>query len=137
MITKSGKKFKDAIFTLAKRMLDEENFSKNFDDTILNQIWKQKGQKSVLKNNRYIHSKGWLQRTVEAMVVMEMKSPILLASTPYHIGGQEGNRSQQHLFTVRSVMAIYHQLGKMLYQDERITRGQILNLYISTILMIG
>ena len=56
-----------------------------------------------------------MQRTVEAMVVLEMKSPILSASSPYQIGGQEGNRSQQHLFTVRSIMARYQQLGRMLW----------------------
>ena len=52
---------------------------------------------------------------MEAMVVSEMKKPILMASTPYQIGGQEGNRPQQHLFTVRSMMSLYQKLGKMLW----------------------
>ena len=59
-ITKAGDKFKSAIFSLIKRMLEDEIFPANFDNTFLHQIWKQKGEKSVLKNNRYIHSKGWL-----------------------------------------------------------------------------
>ena len=57
-ITKSGPLYKDAIFSLVKRMIEEETFPKCFDDTVLNQIWKQKGEKSVLKNNRYIHTKN-------------------------------------------------------------------------------
>ena len=41
------------------------------------------------------------------------KKQILSASSPYQIGGQEGNRPQQHLFVIRSVIARQRKMGKM------------------------
>ena len=56
-IVKSGAKFKESVYKLCTRMINNETFPKKFDNTVLNQIWKQKGDKAVLKNNRYIHTK--------------------------------------------------------------------------------
>ena len=40
-----------------------------------------------------------------------LKDTILKASTPFQIGGQEGNRPQQHLFVIKSVIAKYKHDG--------------------------
>ena len=65
----TGEKFKEAVFKLARRMLLEETFPDCFDLTTLHQIYKGKGKREILSNNRYIHSKEWLPRLVEGMVV--------------------------------------------------------------------
>ena len=109
----SGNKFKDAVFKLANRMLDDEDFPKSFDETTLHQIYKGKGKKEIMANNRYIHSKEWLPRLVEGMVVEEMKDQILEGSSPFQIGGQPGHQPQEHLFTAKSIMAKYEMEGKM------------------------
>ena len=38
-----------------------------------------------------------------------LKEKILSSSSPFQIGGQEGNRPQQHLFVIKSVIAKYAQ----------------------------
>ena len=43
----------------------------------MHQIYKSKGRKDVLSNSRYIHSKEWLPRLSEGMVVESMKKAIL------------------------------------------------------------
>ena len=58
-LVRTGDKFKEAVFKLSRRMLDEEEFPRVFDNTTLYQIYKGKGKREVLSNNRYIHSKEW------------------------------------------------------------------------------
>ena len=70
----------------------EKDFPKDFDSSTLHQIFK-KGDKNDLSSFRYIHSKTWLPRTVDAVVVEEIKERILKASTPYQIGGQPNHRA--------------------------------------------
>ena len=84
-----------------------------FENTNLHQLWNHKGDKSILKNNRYIHTKKCMPRLVEDMVMTGgLKDSIIAASSPYQIGGQEGNRSQQHLFVLKSVISSYLSRGK-------------------------
>ena len=104
-LTKAGDRFKDAVFTLCRRMITEEEFPKRFEDTTLVQLYKGKGRKGDLKNSSYIHLKDWLPRTCDSMMVHMMKEVILSSSSVFQIGGQEGHRTQEHLFTVRSIVA--------------------------------
>ena len=93
-------------------MIQEERFGKAFGDTTLYSIYKGKGRKEDLDSMRFIHSKSYLPRTVEAVVVDGMKKDILEGSSCYQIGGQPGHRSQEHLFTVKSVIAKATEDGK-------------------------
>ena len=65
-----------------------------------------KGSRLELGNSRYIHIKEWLPRTCDSLIVNKMKPSILSASSIFQIGGQTGHRTQEHLFTVRSVAAL-------------------------------
>ena len=102
---KGGGKFQHSIYLLVKRMIEEEQFGRTFGDTTLYNIYKGKGRKEDLDSMRFIHSKSYLPRTVEAVVVDGMKEDILEGSSRYQIGGQPGHRSQEHLFTVKSLIA--------------------------------
>ena len=110
-LTKSGQEFKDAIFKLCKRMISEEEFPKRFEETTLFQLYKGKGKKDDLENSRYIHLKDWLPRTCDSVLVDLMKEKILASSSIFQIGGQEGHRTQEHLFTLRSIIVRESYLG--------------------------
>ena len=112
-LIKTGDGFKEAVYRLSKRMLEEEVFPPSFEDTTLHQIYKGRGKKEVLSNSRYIHSKEWLPRLSEGMVVEAMKEVILKKSSPYQIGGQPGHMPQEHIFSVKSILAKYCMQGMM------------------------
>ena len=50
--------------------------------------------------------KQWLPRLVEALTVRGMKNKILSAGTKFQIGGCPGQRTQFHLFVVKSLIAL-------------------------------
>ena len=99
--------YKEAVFKLCKRVLEKEEYPKTFDCTILHQIYKGKGLRTELGNSHFIHLKHWLPRICENMVVDKWKVDVLSNSTKYQIGGQERHRTQEHLFSVRSVIALH------------------------------
>ena len=113
-LVKAGEGFKKSVYKLCKRMIEQEKFPVIFEKTILQQIYKGKGSKIELENSRFIHDKDWLPKTCDALIVNKMKPDILAASSIFQIGGQPGQRTQEHLFTMRSVVAL------MLYHGEGI-----------------
>ena len=68
-LTKSGLGFQKGIFEVCKRIIDKEEIPESCRKTTLIMIWKMKGQMNVLKNNRLLHMKDVLARTVDALVV--------------------------------------------------------------------
>ena len=112
-LIKSNKKYQEAIFKFCKRMIEEEEFPKLFDHTVLQMIWKQKASAEVLKNNRFIHMKEhYLPRTVESLVVNKMKDDILAKSTIYQIGGKPGHSIDDHLFSMKSLIELMEARGQ-------------------------
>ena len=97
------------VFQLCKKMISEEKFPVSFDRTTLHQIYKGKGLREVLSNSRFIHSKEWLPRTCDFLVVDKMKPCIVKSTSKFQIGGIEGHCPQEHLFSVKSVLALNHE----------------------------
>jgi hypothetical protein len=79
-LVKAGPDFKQAVFKLCQRMIENEEFPISFEKTILQQIYKGKGSRTDLSNSRFIHLKEWLPRTCDALVVGGMKKKILSSS---------------------------------------------------------
>jgi hypothetical protein len=78
-------------------------------------IYKGKGRREVLPDNRFIHSKPWLPRTVEGCVVEQgLKGPLVEASSIYQIGGQPGHRAEELMYVMKSIIAKYRAEGKPL-----------------------
>ena len=75
--------------------------------TTLHMIFKGgKGKKEILSDNRFIHSKTWMPRLAEALIVEEgMKESLVEKSTIYQIGGQAKHRPEELIFSVKSVIA--------------------------------
>ena len=64
-------------------MFEEEIFPVQFEETILHMIFKGKGQRELLSNNRFIHCKACFARIVEGLVVADgLKGPLLSGSLP-------------------------------------------------------
>ena len=57
----------------------------------------------MLKNNRFLHIKNVLARTVDALIVAKMKQPIVDSSSIYQVGGLPGHSTQEHLLTLKTV----------------------------------
>ena len=88
-LVKSSEEFKEAIFKLCKRIIEEETIPDKFRQTTLHQVWKKKPgtKKEDLEANRFIHCKEWLPRAVESMVVAEMEHDIAAATSIYQALG--------------------------------------------------
>ena len=104
-IDNTGLQYKLAIFKLCKAFIKNDAFPSSFDNTTLVRLPK-KGSKLHLDNSRFIHVKQWLPRLVEALAVRGMKDDILSAGSKCQIGGCPGQRTQFHLFVVRSLIAL-------------------------------
>ena len=81
---------------------------------MLVQIYKGKGLKELLENNRYIHSKPWKPKLFESMVVAKIKPKIFEKTSKFQIGGTPGHRPQEHIFVVKSVISFYIMTGQAL-----------------------
>ena len=57
---------------------------------MLYMIWKRKGAMDVLSNNRFLHMKGVLARTVDALIVDQMKEQLVKSATIYQLVGCQG-----------------------------------------------
>ena len=103
-INKAGPEYKDAIFQLIKRMIDNEEIPLVYDNTSLTQIWKKKGSALSLNNMRFIHMKCWRPKLLEAIITDNMKSQIVSATPNIQIGGMPGHNSTEHLVTLKTWM---------------------------------
>ena len=99
-----------AIKKLCQRFIKTEEFPESFNVTTLVQLPKS-GSQLLLENSRFIHLKEWLPRICEALAVREMKEAIFEAGTKYQIGGCPGQRTQFHLFVIKSLIALRLQPG--------------------------
>ena len=94
-------------------MFKEEVFPKQFQNTTLHMIYKGKGRREVLSDNRFIHCKDWFARAAEAMVVRDgLKEALVSGSSIYQVGGQPGHRPEELLFAFKSVVARQLSQGK-------------------------
>ena len=104
-LVNTGLKFRMSIFNVCKRFIKTEEFPNSFNITTLIQLPK-KGSQLELDNSRFIHVKHWMPRLCEAVTVGRMKDNILAAGTKLQIGGVPGQRTQFHLFVIKSLIAV-------------------------------
>ena len=96
-------------------MFKEEEFPEAFNKTTLHIIFKGKGNKETLSDNRFIHSKEWWPRAAESIIVEEgLKGALVGGSSVYQIGGQPGHRSEELMFVLKSIVAKQRKLGRMI-----------------------
>ena len=108
----SGDKYKMAMFNICKRIIDREEIPDCFRTTVLYMIWKRKGPMEILKNNRFLHMKQVLARTVDAIVVNQMKQPLISKLSMYQVGGLPGHSINEHLLTIKTVLGKLEETGQ-------------------------
>ena len=94
------------MFNLCKRIIEKEEIPETFKRTTLFMIWKMKGPMNILKNNRFLHMKNVMARTVDALIVNKMKPTLVKSSSIYQVGGLPGHSIHEHLLTLKTVMAL-------------------------------
>ena len=97
--TKAKEAFQKSIYKLCRRLIQDEEFPKKFSDTLLKQLWKRKGKREVLANQRYLHLKEWKPRLTETLLTVMMKDKKLEAGTKFKIG-VPGHRIEEHLIVL-------------------------------------
>ena len=114
-LTRSGKKFQNAVYKFCLKMFKDETFPSEFQDTTLHMIFKGgKGRKENLSDNRFIHSKPWFPRLVEGLVVEGgLRKPLVEKSSIFQIGGQPKHQSGELVFAMKSIIAKHMAERKM------------------------
>ena len=111
-LIKASNSYKNAIFRLCQRIIDKEEIPDSFRKTVLIMIWKRKGSMDILKNNRFLHMKEVLARSVDALIVNKMKGPLTQNLSMYQVGGLPGHSILEHLFTLKTVLTRLQKIGK-------------------------
>ena len=89
---------------------DSETKPSVWENTIAHQLYKGKGEKSQLSNHRFIHTKDEVPKSFEHILITKAKPKIVAGCTKFQIGAIPKHQSQEHLFTLKSVMELYESL---------------------------
>ena len=68
---------------------------------------KGKGECEDLNNHRNIHIVSYLPKAFETILVEKVKSTIIEQCSKFQIGAMPGHRPQEHLFVLKSIIALY------------------------------
>ena len=109
---KGGMAVKAALFTLCKAIWRTEKFPCMWEKSTLIQLYKLKGSRSVLDNMRHIHIKEEYPKFFGHLVVSAAKERMITNLTKFQIATKPGHRTQEHLFVIKSVLALYMSYGK-------------------------
>ena len=107
-ILKGGPSLHRALFKLYELVWNKEEKPDAWRDTVLIQLDKPKSKdKSNLNSKRHIHIKPEIPKYFEHMVTTAAKPMIVENMSPFQIGAVPGHRSQEHLFSLKSVVAMF------------------------------
>ena len=83
-------------------------------ETVAHHLYKGKCKMTEFSNQRFIHTKDQNQKAFEHVIMDKAKPKIIEGCTKYQIGALPKHRSQEHLFTLKSVIDWYDYMGKPL-----------------------
>ena len=109
-ILKAGSSLHKCLFRLFSLTWDSETKPSVWENTIAHQLYKGKGEKSQLSNHRFIHTKDEVPKSFEHILITKAKPKIVAGCTKFQIGAIPKHQSQEHLFTLKSVMELYESL---------------------------
>ena len=110
-ILKSGEGYKNCIYRLFSQIWKEEVKPQQWRNTVIIQLYKGKGETFDFNCQRNIHTKEDTPKLFEGILVDKSKQKLVDKCSKYQIGGIPGHRSQEHLFTVKSVISLYSLLN--------------------------
>ena len=106
-ITKCGKSLQIALCNLFEKVWNSEQKPEQWKVTNIVQIYKGQGPKNELSNYRNIHTKIEIPKFFGKMVTSLAKPSIIQGMTKFQIGTKPGHRAQEHLFVLKSIIALY------------------------------
>ena len=113
-ILKAGKNFMNCIGQLWTKTWACEEKPNQWRDTKIIQLYKSKGLKEDLDNIRNIHTKNEVSKGFDQLVVNKSKARMIQKCSKFQIGAIQGHRPQEHIFTLKSMMAYYEMLHQPL-----------------------
>ena len=78
------------------------------------QLYKGKGKKDDFNSQRFIHTKEETPKGFEQIVINKVKPTMIRNCSKYQIGAIPGHQAAEHLFTMKSIMALFQKDGKPL-----------------------
>ena len=99
-----GKSYQKCLFRLFMLTWSTEVKPTQWDNTVAHQLYKGKGVKSKLSNHRFIHTKDEIPKSFEHILMTKAKPKIVEGCSKFQIGAIPKHQSQEHLFTLKSVM---------------------------------
>ena len=110
-ILKAGDKFMKCIGQLYGKVWTSEQKPDQWRDTLIIQLYKGRGLKEDMDNTRNIHTKDQFSKGFDQIVVNKSKPRMIEKCSKFQIGAIQGHRPQEHIFTLKSMMAYYAMLG--------------------------
>ena len=111
----SGDGLKDCLFELFSKVWAVESKPEQWKETVIIQLYKGIGDPSSYNCQRNIHTKADSPKFFECIVVDRSKEKIVRKCSKFQIGGIPGHRPQEHLFTAKSIIALYNYLNIPLF----------------------
>jgi len=105
-IVNGGTDLLDALFELCLNVWKTEEKPEQWRNTTIIQLYKGKGEISDFSSFRNIHMKTEIPKLFGHMLMTQVKPKIVASMTKYQIGAQQGHRAQEHIFTLKSVIAL-------------------------------
>ena len=99
-VPKAGWLFKRAYFDFLNKIYVTENIPVKFQSTELMQLFKNKGSRNELENNRFIHLKQHGPKILERMIMTKMDRRMSAATPEFQIGGQKLSSLRKQLEVV-------------------------------------
>ena len=96
----------NALMKPYRTIWDTETKPDSWRDTILIQLNKPGKDKTDLNGKRHIHTKEEVPKYFGHMVASAVKPILLEGMSPLQIGGIEGHRAEEHLFTIKSFLLL-------------------------------
>ena len=118
----AGEDFQRAVFMFYNECYKNEITPDDFCETVLMKLFKNKGNRTQLKFNRFIHLKGWMPKTYEKMLMSKIESKMSEHTPSCQIGGQKLSSTNEHLVSLVTLMRRLEQAqgcGATLYMDIR------------------
>ena len=131
-ITKSGYNLLSSIFNLFQIIWRSERIPDDWRESLLTQLFKG-GQKDFreLDSQRFIHEKNSILKFFQQIVMFYTKPLIYKNMSKFQIACKPGHRPSEHLFVVKSIMALFKEKNKPLifssfdlrkfYDSEKLT----------------
>ena len=118
-ILKSGNSYKDALFKLFKKVWEKEKKPESWRRTTILQIPKGTGEVGDMTMMRNIHLKHPIPKLFGHILMNQVKDKLMESMTKFQLGTKKGHRPQEHIFVLKSVMALY----------EMYKEGLLINLF--------